>query len=549
MQEEISEIIDDVIKDQNPWHFNKDDWFYYDGALGDVIRAENDGLYEPPKFYHYLKKILLNEFYNKGELRGIIVIRGPRRVGKTATLKYLIKDLIDIGINTRSLIYLSLDDERLLFDFNRKKILRSVLSEIIYRFREYKPLLIILDEVTFYRGWARALKNLIDEGVISRGVAVIATGSYSLELSSARSELSGRYGTFGEMVGGDVLFYPRRYVEIAESFLKQKGFNNFISIRLGSKAKRLGVLEYLAGYQTEANGRRYGYENKINEIVSKFYDDLHALFKIYMFSGGYPKAFYESIIAQKTYNEPKVGDARYRYDIYDLLVSDSRKFGLDPSIIEKILMNIIYPSFMISKNNNMLENSINIKNFYKYLTYLEASGLFMRLSSITSREDINSKSKIVNTSTKYQKFIVCDPAVFISSYCCSREVTNIHNYMKKMFQKKPELKQLLFEAIVLSHLRYIPLRKPFRNISFISESGNEVTDGVLWYINYKDELIVIPIEVKTNATSNIGKIISTANEIEKQYGLRKLVVVSDSSDFINEENFVVIPIELFLLIF
>ncbi len=520
--------------------------------MGDVIRSEEEGLYEPPKFYYHLKRILLKEFYTTGDLYGITVIRGPRRVGKTSTLKYLIKNLIDEGKNKQSLIYLSLDDERLLFNFSRKKILRSVLSEIIHKFSKNKPLLIILDEVTFYKGWARALKNLIDEGVISRGVAVIATGSYSLELSSAKSELSGRYGTFGEKIGGDVLFHPRRYVEIAESFLKQKGFNDFISKRFGLKAKRLGILEYLAGYQTKEEGKKYRYEIKLNEIISDFYDDLHALFRIYMFSGGYPKAFYEAIIAQKSHNEPRVGDARYRYDIYDHLVHDSNKFNLDPSTVEKILRNIEYPSFMISKSNNKLSDGINIKNFNKYLLYLESSGLFTRLSSIVSKEDINYDLNIINTSNEYQKFIVCDPSVFISSYCCSRGIfgnTDIYNYMNKMFERKPEVKQLLLEAVVLSHLRHIPLKKPFQNISFISNKGNEVVDAVIWYFNYKGEMIVIPIEVKSNAAGDIKKIKSTANKIKKEYGLRKLLVVSESPEFINEENYVIIPVELFLLLF
>lgn len=52
---------------------------------------------------------------------GVVVIRGPRRVGKTSTLKYLVKTMIEEGYDRKSFFYISLDNEKLFFALGRKR--------------------------------------------------------------------------------------------------------------------------------------------------------------------------------------------------------------------------------------------------------------------------------------------------------------------------------------------------------------------------------------------------------------------------------------------
>ena len=174
----IDSIIESMIKNQNPWHNPANrDWYLRDGALRELMDADNEGLYESPKIYYFLKKRFFKPLYSNNRAYGVLIIRGPRRIGKTSTLKYMIKDYIQRGYPPDSFVYISLDSDELIKEADRKRYLRELVDEIIKRFkRENKPLIIILDEVTFYKGWARAIKNLIDSGSIGPGIALVATG-------------------------------------------------------------------------------------------------------------------------------------------------------------------------------------------------------------------------------------------------------------------------------------------------------------------------------------------------------------------------------------
>jgi len=293
---EIEGVIESIIKNQNPWHDPANrDWYLKDGALRELMDADNEGLYESPKIYYFLKERFFRPLYSNDRAYGVLIIRGPRRIGKTSTLKYMIKDYIQRGYTPDSFIYLSLDSDELLREFDRKRYLRELVDEIIKRFKkENKPLIIILDEVTFYKGWARAIKNLIDSGSIGPGIALIATGSYSLDLSSAKRELAGRFGPLGERLRGEQFFYPRRFIEMAESILGSK-FQGSIRGMFGSgSGRRIGLMEYFSGFQTDTNGMFYNYKGFLNKILQAYYDDLHNLFEnIYLYTGGYPRSIYD----------------------------------------------------------------------------------------------------------------------------------------------------------------------------------------------------------------------------------------------------------------
>lgn len=548
-RDEISRLIDSIVED-SPWQDEKKrEWYLNDGSLREVIEAESRGLFEPPKIFYHLKKNFFEKLLLDKNLWGVVVIRGPRRVGKTSTLKYLVKTMIEEGYDRKSFFYISLDNEKLFFALGRKKMLREILRELINKFEKQKPLIIILDEVTFYKGWARAIKNLVDSGEIGRGIGVIATGSYSLDLSTAKAELPGRFGPLGERLGGDILFPPRRFVEVAESLLGSE-FREFLSKNFGKVGRRLGTLEFLGGFQTEANNLVYDYESRIEILIDKFYDDLHGILEIYMFSGGYPRAFFEAIISQQKGNM-KISDARYRDDIYELFVADCRKFRLDENTLKKILLNLQKPSMHISSTYDTLTRNISLKKdeIFKYIKYFKSSGLFDFIPSISSPDEININTKSVIPSGKKLKLLVTDPAAFISFYLCSRNVHNIFEKSKTIISGN--IKELLFEAVAVSHLRYLPLKKPFQNIGYILKIENkkerELSDAFIWYINHENKFIRIPIEIKY--TKNFErKEIKEKAEMLKDFGSKRLIIVSNTKKFEIEKDYVIIPAEIYLLL-
>ena len=550
MKREITELIELVFEDSS-W-IKDEKWYEKDGSLREVIEAEKLGLFEPPKIFFHLKKNFFERIFKERNKWGIVIIRGPRRIGKTSTLKYLVKEMIEKGYPKESFFYISLDNEKLLEILEKRRMLRGFLKELIKKFEDKKPLIIILDEVTFYKGWARALKNLVDSGDVSEGIGIIATGSYSIELSSARSELSGRYGPLGERLGGEIFFYPRRFIEVSENLLG-KEFRKFFSRTFGKIGKRFGILEFLAGYQENAENVHYEYERKINEMIEKYLDDLRGVLEIYKFSGGYPRAFFEAIITSQEKGEMKTSDARYKDDIFELFVTDCRKFKLDEEILKRILVNITFPSMQISRNFDTILSGIEFvkKNeISRYIKYFKASGLIDFIPSISSPKEINISAKSVLPSSKNLKLIVTDPAAFISFYLCSRGVTkNIFSRARKLISGKVE--NALMESIVISHLRYLPFNPSFSNTGYILERADkeeeELADAFVWYVNHRNELVTMAIEVKNTEKIDKEDIEETSEKL-KDYNVKRMIVVSKSKKFEVTEDYVNLPIEIFLLL-
>ncbi len=472
--------------------------------------------------------------------------------------------MIEEGYSKDCFLYLSLDRDEFFTEIDKKRKLREVISEIIKTYKkEGTPLILILDEVTFYLGWARVLKNLVDEGLVGNGVGIIATGSYSLDLGSAKRELSGRFGKLGENVGEDLLFYPRRFNEIAESVLDNSGdFRFFIAKNIGEVAKKTGMLEYFAGFQDEDTATKYKYKESIKTILDKYYIDLHTLlFENYFFAGGYPRKIYQIIISTREGNV-EVPDKRYTSDIYDLIISDAKKFNLDEKIISKMVSKFIYPSMRVGNDLKLFcdlgsEFPLKKEECNKYIEYLSSSGLFSLLPCILKPEQMDYKTKLITTSTQRYKFLIGDPAVFFALYFCSRGIGNIFQRAKKEVLDNTTLRDFLFESIIISHLLHHPRLKKDgnKNISFILEEnleneGEELADGLLWYLNFKEEFVTLAVESKYYENNlDLAQIKSRAKQLREKYGIRKLIVVTNKKDFEVSEDYVIVPAEIFLLLF
>lgn len=557
--------IQKLITRNNPWRDIKNkDWVSEDGDLRELKKAESEGLFSPPKFAYYLKKNFFKKiFVERDETSGILIIRGPRRIGKTSTLKYIIDEMISEGYSSDSFLYLSLDLDEFFVEINKKRRLRELLTQIISDYKKPDiPLILILDEVTFYKGWARVLKNLVDTGAVGYGIGIIATGSYSLDLGSAKRELSGRFGALGEECGSDILFYPRRFIEASESVLgDSSGFRFFLSRRLGRFPKRTGILEFLAGYQGELEDQSFGYTKIINDLLEKYYEDLHQLLiDNYFYVGGYPRKIYQALLFTKEGNI-NVPDARYVEDIYNLLVSDAQKFDLSPKVVEQIITKIQIPSFRVGGDLKFFRdlggnNHLTINECNKYIEYLTSSGLFSLIPCVDNPSQIDHKTKFVNPKNFKYKFVVNDPAVFFSGYFCSRGIRGIFKRANKLLQENSKIAESLFESIIISHFRHHPVlkRQKTNNISFIldtknkGEEGSELLDVFLWYLNFQDKFVLVPVEIKFGNV-DISQIKDRAKKLKQEYGIKRLIVVTNKKEFEIQEDYVLIPAEIFLLFF
>ncbi len=113
-------------------------------------------------------------YLKNSSLRRAILLSGPRRVGKTTILQQIAYDLIQNGQDSKSVLYLSLDHPLL-----KLLTLRDILA--LYHesiFPEEQPVVLLLDEIQYSRGWETEIKLLVDHQPHYR---ILATGSASVE--------------------------------------------------------------------------------------------------------------------------------------------------------------------------------------------------------------------------------------------------------------------------------------------------------------------------------------------------------------------------------
>ena len=165
-----------LLQQHNPW------WFREEIILDDekIVDYERETYkYVPP---------ILSEYPVRTD--AILTLRGPRQVGKSTSIKLLIrKILLDLKMPRRHVFYFSLDR---IEDFNQLyELIDCYLRNI--RPGNLKRLYIFLDEISFVREWQRGVKALADEGKL-KNVTLLLTGSNLMDIGKGAERMPGRRG-------------------------------------------------------------------------------------------------------------------------------------------------------------------------------------------------------------------------------------------------------------------------------------------------------------------------------------------------------------------
>lgn len=168
-----TEVVEDLRR-QNPW---------WEGRAMPVL---------PPHRRHLVRQI---HSRLEWKLAPVVVVRGPRQIGKTTAQEHVIQDLLQAGINGRRILRVQFDDLSelggfgspilRLADWFERNILKKTLNDAAHA---GEPAYVFLDEVQNLENWAPQLKSLVD----SSSVQVIVTGSSALRIEAGRDSLAGR---------------------------------------------------------------------------------------------------------------------------------------------------------------------------------------------------------------------------------------------------------------------------------------------------------------------------------------------------------------------
>ncbi|MCL2423921.1 MAG: AAA family ATPase [Micrococcales bacterium] len=194
---------------------------------------------------------------------GLVLLRGPRRVGKSVELKRFVQQVLDSGAPPRAVIHAAVDGWR-----------ASDLRSLVEVGKRLAPpgtshRWWLVDEICGVSGWAPEIKNLRDNDPEFATDTVVLTGSNARDLTQATSALAGRRG---EVARPDRTLLPM-------------GFRTFVTLMLASGGQAPPDTPRLAG----ADLRSPHAAQVFHELVA-WESELTAWWEIYLQVGGFPQA-------------------------------------------------------------------------------------------------------------------------------------------------------------------------------------------------------------------------------------------------------------------
>lgn len=177
----------EALAGQNPW-WKTTNWEGGDRQLS--MRTESKFKYEREGYVP--------------QKNGVIVVYGPRQVGKTTWVKMEIAKELKKAEKATDIAYLNAEVLKDRFElYDAMKTLCSI----------YNPTNIYIDEINSVNDWERAIKALVDENTF-REKHVTLTGSSSINIMKKAEQLPGR------MASGQYKyrFYPLSFAEVAKVY-------------------------------------------------------------------------------------------------------------------------------------------------------------------------------------------------------------------------------------------------------------------------------------------------------------------------------------------
>jgi predicted AAA+ superfamily ATPase len=186
-----------------------------------------------PKTRRHLVKTLHSRL--RAGLAPILLVRGPRQIGKTTAQLQLLLDLVEhLNVSPTHVFRVQFDDLPSLSQLGNEPIMRlvdwfegSILKKTLNEAAHHgEQTYLFLDELQNLRSWDTQLKSLVDHST----TRVIVTGSSALRLELGRDSLAGRITTIDVGVLSLTEIATFRNLELGEPFLRDNGLDALTEI-------------------------------------------------------------------------------------------------------------------------------------------------------------------------------------------------------------------------------------------------------------------------------------------------------------------------------
>ena len=169
-------------------------------ALSDNLRRmnpwwEDDAMPPQPTTRRHLVEQIRRRM--RSNIAPVVMVRGPRQIGKTTAQLQVIQDLLDEGTHPQRILRVQFDDldtfklpEPILriCDWFERRIAPKRFNALA---QSGETAYLFLDEVQNLEGWDVQLKSLVDHAAVK----AVVTGSSALRIALGRDSLAGRINT------------------------------------------------------------------------------------------------------------------------------------------------------------------------------------------------------------------------------------------------------------------------------------------------------------------------------------------------------------------
>jgi hypothetical protein len=433
------------------------------------------------------------------ENKEIIIIAGPRRVGKTIIIHQLIQNLLKEGVEAKRILYASLDQYGIrglslkdLLNFYSTYVLTETFDDLT------QTNYIFLDEIQTLDGWASQLKNWYD---YKYNLKFVVSGSSCMELMMGVSEsLVGR--------AHRKILFPFKFSEIMR-YNKIKDDYDGLHMREA----------FLEGLKKQDSENIFKALQKGRADFTPVEEKIRIQLNEYLLKGGYPELL-------------KVNN----YDEASRILSEKIKLTLLTDIVQKF--EVRNPHALIELFSVLAKQSgdkINLSSISQNLgierptlnSYIE----YLKDMFLISSSEYYGESRVTRIK-KAEKVYVNDPGV--------RNATI--NYLGKDLITNPTEIGTLAEQVFMDHLRRLVYNLRPSSIQpevfYWQHRGKEV-DAVI-----KINKLPIPFEVKYRNKISGSDLANIKKFIEKHKTPLGVLITKD--DFRIDGNIIYIPLWLFL---
>jgi hypothetical protein len=371
------------------------------------------------------------DFYKTLEMgkTGIYTLRGPRQIGKTTTMKLLIKKLIDQDQDPSNILYLTLDNIQ-----DKEELIETLKNWILLRQKTNTGrLYIFLDEISFISNWQTAMKYLSDINLLSQSF-VLLSGSSAYDIKNSTERLPGRRGA-----GDD-------YIQLPVSF------KDFVQGNHQVEIKRWKIADILK--LTESELKLLAFEYGKHQVDFTFYCQ----------SGGFPKVI-------NTYIDNNMITEEVIKIYEDFILGDIERFSKSRfTLIEllKKIPDIIGQQFSWNSLNNEM-NSISSSNTVE--SYFQILGMNFIIATLFFLDPSKGSIK----PKKQKKIYPIDPIVSKVIERLSGKMINQGHYMESIvLENLLQFSSRKTEGLNLYYGPYYWYSQKKKEIDFLIEQSSEL---------------------------------------------------------------------------